>query len=67
LASPQHTGHWGDLEAEDKTLNDAALVDGSRILRDCTTRKGVTIWIITEAVNYLGLRYSTCVLIPSED
>ena len=26
------TGDWGDLDDEDKSLNDAALIDGSRIL-----------------------------------
>ena len=32
------TGDWGDLDDEDKSLNDAALIDGSRISR--RTRPG---------------------------
>ena len=34
------SGDWGDLDQEDRSLNDAALIDGSRILRAYTTRKG---------------------------
>ncbi len=60
------TGDWGDLDDEDKSLNDAALIDGSRILSAYQTRKGERIWIITEAVNEVGLRYSTCMLLPSD-
>lgn len=60
------TGDWGDLDDEDKSLNDAALVDGSRILSAYQTRKGDKLWVITEAVNDVGLRYSTCLLTPDE-
>jgi len=60
------TGDWGDLDDEDKSLNDAALINGSRILSAYQTRKGERIWIITEAVNEVGLLYSTCVLTPEE-
>lgn len=60
------TGDWGDLDDEDKALNDAALVDGSRILSAFTLRTGVRIWVITEAENEVGLRYSTCLLTPDE-
>ena len=59
-------GDWGDLDDEDKSLNDAALIDGSRILSAYQTSKGERFWIITEAVNDVGLRYSTCVLRPEE-
>ena len=60
------TGDWGDLDDEDRNLNDAALIDGSRILSAYTTRKGERIWVITEAVNEVGLRYCTVVLKPEE-
>jgi hypothetical protein len=60
------TCDWGDLDAEDKSLNDAALIDGSRLLSAYMTRKGERIWIITEAVNEVGLRYSSCVLLPED-
>ena len=52
------TGDWGDLDAEDRQANDAALIDGSRLLSAYVTRKGERIWIITEATNEVGLRYS---------
>ena len=51
------TGDWGDLDDEDRSLNDAALIDGSRILSAYQTRKGERIWVITEAANEVGLRY----------
>ena len=33
-------GDWGDLDDEDRNLNNAALIDGSRILSAYKTRKG---------------------------
>ena len=60
------TGDWGDLDEGDKALNDAALADGSRILSAYSTRKGAKLWIITEAVNDVGLRYCTTILTPEE-
>jgi len=41
-------GDWGDLSAEDKRANQAALLDGSRILSAYITQ-GRKLWIITEA------------------
>ena len=60
------TGDWGDLDDEDRNLNNAALIDGSRILSAYTTRKRERIWVITEAVNEVGLRYCTTILKPEE-
>ena len=60
------TGDWGDLDAEDRQANDAALINGSRILSAYVTRKGEKIWVITEAVNEIGLRYCSTLLLPSE-
>jgi hypothetical protein len=60
------TGDWGDLDDEDGQTNDAALINGSRILSAYQTRKGVRIWVITEAVNEVGLRYCSTLLPPSE-
>jgi hypothetical protein len=34
------TGDWGDLDSEDRQANDAALIDGSRLLSAYETRKG---------------------------
>jgi hypothetical protein len=52
---------WGEVNDEDKQLNDEALVNGERLLSAYRTLKGVKIWIITEAD-----RSSTCCLLPSE-
>jgi hypothetical protein len=60
------TGDWGDLDDEDRQANDAALIDGSRLLSAYVTRKGERIWVITEAVNDVGLRYCTTLLKPEE-
>lgn len=60
-------GDWGDdLCDEDRRLNDQALVDGSRILSVYRTRKGVKIWIITEATDDNGHRAATTCILPSE-
>ena len=49
------SGDWGDLDEEDRSLNDAAVIDGSRILSAYTTRKGERLWVITEAADDEGL------------
>jgi hypothetical protein len=59
-------GDWGNICDEGKALNDAALVDGSRLLSVYTTLKGVTIWVITEAVGDDGTRASSCLLLPQD-
>lgn len=59
-------GDWGDLDDEDRTLNDEALVDGSRILSLYSTKAGQRIWIITEAVGDDNRRASSCLLLPEE-
>ena len=59
-------GDWGELDDEDRQANDIALIDGSRLLSAYETRKGERLWVITEAVNEIGLRYGTTVLLPSD-
>ena len=60
-------GDWGDeLCAEDKRLNDEALVDGSRLLSSYKTSKGVKIWVITEATDDNGHRAATTALLPED-
>jgi hypothetical protein len=54
-------GDWGDLDAEDKGLNDLAVKDGSRIISAYVTAKGARIWVITEAD-----RSATTILLPDE-
>jgi hypothetical protein len=60
------TGDWGDLDNEDRSLNDTAVRDGSRILSAYVTHKGERLWVITEAVNEVGLRYCSTILKPEE-
>ena len=63
----QHVqGSWGEIDAEDKRLNDQALVDGSRLLSAYKTLKGKRIWIITEAVGDDGRRAASTILTPQE-
>ena len=51
---------WGDLDDEDKALQDTALRFGARILSAYTV-DGHKVWVITEAD-----RSSTTILLPSE-
>ena len=60
------TGDWGSLDDEDRQANDAALIDGSRILSVYMTRKSDRLYVITEATNEVGLRYLTTLLLSSE-
>ncbi len=55
------TGDWGEIDPEDKGLNEEALRDGARIFSVYRTSKGVKVWVITEAD-----RASTCILLPDE-
>jgi len=57
---------WGDLDAEDKGLNDAALADGSRLFSAYALRTGQKVWVISEAANDDGVRSSTTALLPDE-
>jgi hypothetical protein len=59
-------GDWGDLDDEDRKLNDEALTDGSRLLSAYATRKDVKLWVITEAVGDDGMRLCTTILKPEE-
>jgi hypothetical protein len=59
-------GDWGDVCEEDRQLNDHALIDGSRILSAFGTTLGEKLWIITEAVDDMGNRAATTILLPSE-
>jgi hypothetical protein len=54
-------GDWGDCDPEDAAANDAAVVDGDRIFSVYHTKRGVKLWVITEAD-----RSSTCLLLPED-
>jgi hypothetical protein len=60
------SGDWGDLDQEDRSLNDTAVIDGSRILSAYTTRKGDTLWIITEASDDQGRCLCTTIHLASK-
>ena len=59
-------GDFGEVDSEDRSLNDQALLDGSRFLSAYRTLKGEKIWIISEAAGDDGKRASTCILLPDE-
>ena len=60
--SKHHNGDWGNLDEEDKMLNDIAVEDGGRILSAYEIGENkVKIWIITEAD-----RSYTTILLPEE-
>lgn len=54
-------GDWGDVCAEDKGLNDQALIDNTRLLSVYKAADGTVFWIITE-----WDRSVTTVLLPEE-
>ena len=54
-------GDWGDVCAEDKMLNDRAVVEGTRILSAYRADNGAKFWIIAEAD-----RSVTTVLLPED-
>jgi hypothetical protein len=55
-----HVGDWGDIDEEDKQMNEEALWGGSRLMSVYETERG-NIWIFSEAD-----RSSTTLLLPSE-
>lgn len=54
-------GDWGELDAEDKQLNEDALKSGDRIFSAYYTAKGVKLYVITEAD-----RSATTILLPED-
>ena len=60
-------GDWGDLEDDDRRLNEEAIVDGSRIFSSYLVgTEGEKLWVITDAADDFGIRHSTCILTPAE-
>jgi hypothetical protein len=55
------TGDWGDMDEQDKALNDAAVKDGGRIFSAYQLTDDLRVWVITE-----WDRSATTVLLPSE-
>ncbi|WP_348637068.1 hypothetical protein [Methylomonas sp. UP202] len=61
LLSRHACGDWGDLCAEDRALNDAALEQGGRLMSVYRISEQDTVWVITEADHSV-----TTVLLPDE-
>jgi hypothetical protein len=55
------SGDWGDLDADDKAANEAALVHEGRLLSSYVLSSDNQVWVITEAD-----RSVTTVLYPSD-
>jgi hypothetical protein len=67
MLARHHAGDWGELAADDRQMNDAAIDNGDRILSayrlldDKPYGYGNQVWIITEAD-----RSATTILLPEE-
>ena len=59
-------GDWGEVNEEDRQLNDEALTHGDRVLSAYRTLRGVKLWVITEAAGDDGHRAATTILRPDE-
>jgi hypothetical protein len=55
------SGEWGEVDAHDRSANNRALKDGTRVLSTYTIPGGHRFWIITEAD-----RSATTILLPEE-
>jgi hypothetical protein len=55
------SGDWGEVDDEDKALNDESVKTGNRLLSAYKLSDGTKIWIITEAD-----RSATTILLPEE-
>lgn len=60
------SGDFGEIDPEDRQLNDQAILDGSRIFSVYKTLRGKRIWIITEATDEQGNRAATTILLPDD-
>lgn len=58
-------GDWGDLDADDRAVNDHALRTGGRLLSRYAVSRTEDLWIITEAA-WRGMRDATTLLTPDE-
>lgn len=55
------SGDWGEVDDHDRSANDAALTDGTRLLSAYTSAGGTAFWVVTEAD-----RSVTTVLLPDD-
>ena len=61
LITRHATGDWGDMDEQDKAMNDAAVKSGGRIFSAYRLTDNLRVWIITE-----WDRSATTVLLPNE-
>ena len=66
LLARHAVGEWGDLDPEDRGLNEQALVSGARIFSVYRVSAEVTVWEITNGDDEDGHRDATTVLLPQE-
>jgi hypothetical protein len=58
-------GDWGDVDAEDAAANEAALLDGSRLL-SVYHAGSVKLYVITEACDDAGRRAATTLIVADQ-
>ncbi len=66
LLDRHYSGDWGNMDKDDKAMNERAVKDGSRIMSSYDLGSDDTIWVITEAEDDRGLRSVTTLLLPEE-
>jgi hypothetical protein len=54
-------GDWGDVDTHDRTANERALIEGTRLWSVYHSAAGIKFWLITEAD-----RSHTTVLLPED-
>ena len=59
-------GDWGDITDDDKSSNESALADGSRLVSSYFLFDDVKVLIITEAVDDEGSRTHTTLQLSNE-
>lgn len=65
LLAPHCHGEYGQLDEEILRANDAAVIDGGRILSSVTV-EGEHIFIVTDAADEQGVRHTTTILFAWE-
>ena len=59
-------GDWGELNPIDAQSNEVDIKDGGKIMSVYTLSTGVTLWVITDAIDRSGRREATTILLPEE-
>jgi len=66
LIARHAVGDWGELDREDRGLNEQALVSGARLFSVYRLSDEVTVWVITNGDDEDGTRDATTLLLPEE-